>query len=321
MRVVIIGAGALGTVYAVLLARVGVDVAVLVKPARAPALRRGLRVTGLVEAAAQVQVVTSGREAGTADYVILATKTRDTEAALAAASGLEAGAALSLQNGLAKNAALAATFGAGSVLGAAAVVAATLVEPGLAALTLNLATWVGEPGGGRSERAARLVAVLRAAGLPAWSVPDVDAVEWYKLCALLPGALVTTLSRRIYADMALHADLAALFVRLMRELFAVPQALGHTVADPPGSQWEFGRWLAAPDDVALAGLRAIGERQRATGQKVRPSMFQDILAGRRTEAEDLLAPLIAKAHELGVPIPATETCYQLVRGMEDGFAS
>jgi 2-dehydropantoate 2-reductase len=320
MRVLVIGAGALGTVYAVLLARAGADVAVLVKPERAATAESGLRVTGLVQAAARVRVVISGADAGSVDYAILATKTRDTAAALAAARGLAAGAVLSLQNGLDKNERLAAAFGRERVLGAACAVGAGLAEPGVAALTMNQATWVGEPAGGRSERVVRLVAALRASGLPAWSVADATAVEWYKLCALLPGALVTALSRRAYADMALHPDLAVLFVRLMREVFAVPQALGYTIADPPGAPWQFGAWLAGSDEAALAGLLAIGERQRAAGQQVLPSMLQDVLASRCTEAADLLGPLIAKASELGVPLPATEACYRLVRGLEDGFA-
>ncbi|MBI3970839.1 MAG: ketopantoate reductase family protein [Chloroflexi bacterium] len=320
MRVVIAGAGALGTCYAVLLARAGVEVCVLAKPGRIEALRGGLRVSGLVDASAQVEVVLSGRDAERADYVFLVTKTADTAAALRALEAIDAGSVLSLQNGLAKDDALAAAFGRERVIGAACAVGAAFIEPGHARLTMNAATWVGELDRGSSERVARLAAVLRAAGFPAWSVPNIRAVEWYKLCALLPGAFVTALSRRSYDEMALHPDLAPLFVQLMREVFAVPQAAGVTIADPPGSPWRFAEWLAAHDEVALAGLRTIGERQRAAGEKVRPSMLQDVLAGRKTEAEDVAGELVRHAHRLGVAIPATETCYRLIRGLEDGFA-
>ena len=319
LRVVVAGAGALGTCYAALLARAGVDVCVLARPERVAALQAGLRVSGLVEAAAPVQVVTTGRDAGRADYLLITTKTMDTDAMLAALDGVAAASVLSLQNGLAKNDALAAAFGPDRVLGAACVVGASLVAPGHARLTMNQATWVGEPGGGTSERAARLAAVLRAAGFPSWSVEDIRAVEWYKLCALLPGALVTALSRRSYDEMALHPHLAALFVQIMRETFAVPQAQGMRVVDPPGAPWRFAEWLAAPDEVALAGLRRIGEAQRAAGEQARPSLLQDVLAQRRTEAEDVVGELVRHARRLGVPVPATETCYRLVRGLEDGF--
>ena len=321
MKVLVAGAGALGTCYAVLLARAGADVSVLARPERAPALREGLRVGGLVEATASLRVVTSGGEAGRADYLILATKTGDTAAALAALGGLDVGCALSLQNGLAKDDSLAATFGAERVIGAACAVGASLDAPGQARLTMLQPTWLGELGGGTSERVARLAATLRAAGFPTWSVPDIRAVEWYKLCLVLPGAFVTALSRRTYAEMALDGQyLAPLWVRLMREACSVAQAEGTALTDPPSSPWRLGSWQGEADEVVLAELRGIGERQRAAGEKMLPSMAQDVLAGRRTEAEDLAGDLLRRARRLGVAIPATETCYALVRGLEEGFS-
>jgi 2-dehydropantoate 2-reductase len=320
MRVVVAGAGALGTCYAALLAGAGADVCVLVRPERVATIRAGLRVSGLLEAAASVSVVTRGREAGRADYLVLTTKTQDTPDVLDALRGIDALSVLSLQNGVAKDALLGAAFGKERVIGAACAVGAGLVSPGHARLTMNQGTWVGEIAGGTSERVVRLVAALRAAGLPSWSVPDVRAVEWYKLCALLPGALTTALSRRSYAEMAVHPELSRLFVRLMRETFGVMQAQGLAVTDPPGSLWRFAEWLPAADDVALAGLRAIGERQQATGERNLPSMLQDILAGRRTEAADLIGEVMHQAATNGVAVPAIETCYRLVRGLEDGIA-
>lgn len=367
MRVVVAGAGALGTCYAVLLATAGADVCVLTRPERIDSLRRGLRVSGLVEATAQVEVVGHGRQAIGADYLLVATKTQDTAAVLEALDGIDAATVFSLQNGVAKDDALGAAFGADRVIGAACAVGVGLLTPGHAQLTMNQGTWLGElwrstptserraseghaggassgvsdretagetagetpggktsggetPGGGTSERVVRLVAVLRAAGFPAWSVPDVRAVEWYKLCALLPGAMITALTRRSYAEMALHPELSRLFVQLMRETFGIVQALGMTVADPPGSLWRFSEWLPAADDVALAGLRAIGERQQASGERMLPSMLQDVLAGRRTEVQDLAGEVLRQADALDVPVPATQTCYRLLRGLEDGFA-
>jgi 2-dehydropantoate 2-reductase len=322
MRVLVVGAGALGTCYATLLARAGASVTVLVKPERVSTLNQGLRVSGLVEAAEQVRVVSTGHGVGDVDYLILTTKTPDTAKALHQAAGVAPGAALSLQNGPQKNDLLVEHFGAERVIGAACVVGAALIEPGHARLTMNQVTWIGELSGGTSERVVRLVAALRAAAFPSWSVSDIRAVEWYKLCGLLPGALVTALSRRTYDEMALHEDLSRLFVQIMRETFAVPLAADVEItADPPGSPWKFAKWLRGPDEAARVELRAIGERLRASGERVRPSLLQDVLAARRTEAEDVVGGLVREAHRLGVPVPATETCYRLIRGLEDGFGA
>mgnify|MGYP006265856389 FL=1 len=343
VRVAIVGAGALGTTYAVLLARAGADVAVVARPARIPDLEGGLAVRGLVEATARVPVVATGAELGEVDYLILTTKVGDADTAVASLAGARVGTAVSLQNGLAKNDALDRVFGADRVLGAAcAVVAGRGERPGEAVLTMNRATWLGERHApaphagnmtqdvpinasliGRTERAARLAAVFRAAGLPSWSVPDGTMIEWYKLCALLPGSLVTALARCSYGEMALHPLLSRQFVTLMRETFGVPASLGvfgapgELPTDPPGAPWSFGTWLTGEDDVALAGLRAIGEMQAATGQRVLPSMVQDVLATRVTEVEALVGGLLQRAREAGLALPATETCFRLLRGLED----
>jgi len=163
------------------------------------------------------------------------------------------------------------------------------------------------------------VAALRAAGFPAFSVRNGEAVEWFKLCFLIPGAVVTALSRRTYGEMCLHPDLARLWVALMRETYSVPRALGVPLETPPASPWKVMDWLDQPDEVAVAGMNAIGERQMATAPEMRPSMAQDVLAGRRTEMEEVVGPLLREARTVGVAVPKTEAAYQLVRGLEDGF--
>jgi len=321
MRVVIAGAGALGTCYAAMMAHAGAEVFVLVRPERRAAYGERLRVSGLVEAAGPVRIITSGEEAGTADFLMVMTKARDTAAALDALRGLEPDAALSLQNGLGKNDLLIERYGFERVLGAACSVGASLVEPGHARLTMNVATWLGELEGPVTQRVVKLVAAVRAAGFPSWSVPDAQAVEWYKLCFLIPGSVVTALSRRTYAEMCLHPELARLWVRIMRETFAVPRALGVKITTPPSSPWRVADWLDQPDEVAIDGLREIGERQRESGPGMRPSLAQDVLAGRPTEADQVVGELVRRAQALGVPVPATESCFQLLRGIEDGFST
>ena len=318
MRVLVVGAGALGTCYAALLAQAGAHVWALVRPERRASYGEQLRVSGLIEASAPVRVVATGAEVGEVDYLILTTKARDTGAALGTLEGLQVGAALSLQNGLDKNAALIERFGRERVISAACSVGAALEGPGHARLTMNVATWLGEPRGEPTERIVRLVAALRAAGFPSYSVRNGEAVEWFKLCFLIPGSVVTSLSRRTYAEMCLHPELSLLWVELMRETFSVPQALEVPLETPPASPWTVVDWLGQPDEVAVLGLNEIG---RGTAPAMRPSMAQDVLAGRKTEAEEVLGPLIREARRAGVAVPKTEAAYRLIRGLEDGFST
>jgi ketopantoate reductase len=64
-------------------------------------------------------------------------------------------------------------------------------------------------------------------------------------------------------------------------------------------------------------LRAIGEAQASAGQRVLPSMVQDVFAGRMTEVEALVGGLLVRAREANLSLPATESCYRLLRGLED----
>ena len=321
MRVLIVGAGALGTCYAALLARAGAEVAALVRPERREAYGEALRVSGLVDVSAPVRIVTSGREVGRVDYLIAMTKARDTGVALAALEGLEVETALSLQNGLDKNVPLIERFGRERVISAACSVGASLAEPGHARLTMNVATWLGEGQGEPTERVVKLVAALRAAGFPAHSVRNGEAVEWFKLCFLIPGAVVTALSRRTYAEMCLHPELSRLWVALMRETYSVPRALGVPLETPPASPWKVMDWLERRDEVVVEGLNEIGRRQMEVGAEMRPSMGQDVLAGRRTEVEEVVGPLLREARRGGVGVPKVVAAYQLVRGLEDVFGA
>ena len=79
MKVVIVGAGALGSLYAAYLARDGHDVALIARGERARALAtHGIAVTGADTFTAHCTIVTEPQRLRSADLLILATKTYDT---------------------------------------------------------------------------------------------------------------------------------------------------------------------------------------------------------------------------------------------------
>src|SRR5438270_8250162 len=109
MRVVIAGAGALGSVYGGLLAAAGVDVVLLAHGRHEAALRDGeleLRLPGRTE---RVRVRVADRAAG--ELLILTSRLFDSEDTLDRVEAVPV-LAVSLQNGLRKNEALMRRFGA-----------------------------------------------------------------------------------------------------------------------------------------------------------------------------------------------------------------
>ena len=97
----------------------------------------------------------------------------------------------------------------------------TLVEPGLVRHTFDRATVVGELPTGSSERVERLAALLAAADLSGVVSENVIGVEWAKVVHALPSLALPALTRLHLHEVLLSPELAALYVRLVREGAAV----------------------------------------------------------------------------------------------------
>src|SRR4029453_5620295 len=86
MNIVILGAGALGTVLGAHLARAGEDVTLLAPGQRAAYLQEhGATITGMVDFTVPVRVVTDPSQLHDADVLIVTVKTYDMESALTSA--------------------------------------------------------------------------------------------------------------------------------------------------------------------------------------------------------------------------------------------
>jgi 2-dehydropantoate 2-reductase len=139
----------------------------------------------------------------------------------------------------------------------------------------------------------RLVAAFAAAGMDCRIDPNVQAAIWQKVAfnAALNGicaVLGCTVGRIGAAPEGL-----ALARACAEEVLATAEALAVPVDRP-----------AAHAAIAHA-IAAHGGHQ--------PSMLQDLLAGRRTEADAIHGEVIDRARKLQLPVPVTETLYRLVR--------
>src|SRR5262249_36642741 len=125
MKIVILGAGALGTVLGAHLARAGEDVTLIARGQRAAYLQEhGATLTGLVDFTVSVPVIADPQQVHNADVLIVTVKTYDMASALASVKHLDVSSVLSIQNGVLKDEQLAAMFGWDKVLGAMAAFSA-----------------------------------------------------------------------------------------------------------------------------------------------------------------------------------------------------
>ena len=314
MKILVVGAGALGSIIGAHLVRAGEEVIFISRGQRAVSLQQhGIALTGLADITVPATVVTDPGAVRAADALLVTVKTYDTEPALAELRHVRVGSVLSLQNGVLKDEQLASAFGEKRVLGAAAVVAGELLTDGTVRFTLNERLAVGELAGGTSKRAEALAAALVRAGLKAEASPHIRTVEWSKYALFVGGMAVASLTRLTTARFLGDPDGALLMARLMRELGSIAARLGIPLEDAgpiPIKTLCSGTLPQAIEHVQRFGALLA---QRAPAHKI--STLQDLERGRRLEVEETLGYAVRKGAELDVPVPTLETCYRLLAGI------
>ncbi len=316
MEVVIVGAGALGSIYAAYLARSGHRVLLVARGERASALRQyGLTVEGQEAFHVHCDIVTEPAGLASADLVIMAVKTYDTTGALAALQNLKVDSAFSIQNGVLKNRQLADTFGPKAVLGAVGMLGGEVMSPvqdrpGAVRYNLPGPTRLGEPEGKPSKRVEQITQALRQAGLAADATDDITSVEWSKLVGWSGVSALAALTRLPTCQFLSDPDSALLAARVMRETAAVARAEGIALQNSGNTSEAF---LNGPEQDAAAVLMRNGERMRSTAPDFRQSMLQDVMKGKRLEVEETLAHTLALATKHHLAAPTLDLCTALLR--------
>ncbi len=186
MKVAIIGCGAMGSVYAALLADAGNDVwAIDTWQDHIDAIRRnGLRVEGASgERTVHLNATTSAADAGVCELVIIATKAGDVSAAARAAKEIADcnSVILTIQNGLGAADRIAEAIDASQVMiGVVGGFGASIKNPGHAHHNGMQLVRIGEMNGGVSDRLEKVIDVWQAAGFTAKGYPDIHQMIWEK---------------------------------------------------------------------------------------------------------------------------------------------
>ncbi|WP_419918181.1 ketopantoate reductase family protein [Candidatus Poriferisocius sp.] len=302
--VVVLGAGALGSVYGAWFAQAGAEVTLVARPAHAEAVnRRGLLIDDQPPVA--VRAVTDSAEAGDCDILLLAGKAFDNSELLAGYRG-SARAAFSVQNGVRQAEPLTAAFGSRAV-GCVSLVGGTLGQPGQAHHTFDGATLLGDLPTTTPGTAA---AIARA--LPGRNVEvhdDIAPALWSKgvLAAAAMGAV--GLTRLVYHRIFLRPETRDVFYDLACECASIASAEGVELIDGHGP-FQVRALTRESRAKAHQRLTAVGERMEAAGQtEVRVSILQSIDRGRPFEVQAVFGDLveIADRHDLAVPVLRTVT--------------
>src|SRR5229473_2670052 len=225
MKILVMGAGAIGNYFGARLQEAGEDVIFCARGENLRVLReKGLEIQSpRGDVAIRVKATADPREFAPYDLILFCVKAYDTEAAARAIEGcLKPGRAiLTIQNGVENEANLAAVFGRDAVMGGNARVGVEILAPGKIAHLSTGHIDFGELDGRESERARAIAAVFQRAGILGKLSADIMTLRWDKL--VWNGALntVATLTRRRVGDILDDPESMKLLGTLMKEIVEV----------------------------------------------------------------------------------------------------
>ena len=306
MKIAVVGVGAMGSVYAGLLADAGNEVwAIDIREDHLNAIReQGLRIEGASgdRIVKQLNVSTRAADAGSCDLVIIATK----------ASGIESAARcippllhndtliLTIQNGLGAAERICQYLPPDNILlGVAGGFGASLKAPGHVHHNGMELIRVGEMKGGLTSRVERVVDVWQTAGFTVKGYEDIQQLIWEKfVCNVTfsaPCAVFGCTIEEVMSDP--HAWKIARGCGL--EAYAVSQAKGISMSfdDPEKYITAFGQKLL----------------------KARPSMLLDHLERRPSEIDAINGMVPVVANEVGLRAPYNEVMTAIVKSREAMF--
>lgn len=301
MRVLVLGAGAVGGYFGARIHEAGGDVSFLVRPARAAQLRaHGLRVSSPHgDLQIEPKLVTHEDIAGTYDLIIIACKAYDLDSAMdAIAPAIGANSFIvPILNGVRHIGVLEARFGRGKVLGGVARISSTLGANG-EILHLNRLheMIVGALDGKTPPLLEELARLCAPAKLDLILAADIEQSLWDKVVFLATAAGGTCLMRASVGTILATLEGKAYLNGLFDETTAIAAAHGHRVSD---AQLNALRGILNDRDSALVA-----------------SMMRDVEGGRPTEGEHILGDLVARAEQGKVEVPRLRLAYSHLQAYE-----
>ncbi|WP_395598311.1 putative 2-dehydropantoate 2-reductase [Pseudomonas sp. A1437] len=297
----IIGTGAIGGFYGLMLARAGFDVHFLLRSEFSAVAERGLQVDSAVHGPLKldpVQAYSAAEDMPKCDWLLVGAKTTS-NAGLAPsiiAAAKPGAKVLVLQNGLDVEDSLRELLPDSlHLLGGLCLICVHRNGPGLITHQALGAVNVGYHSGPATDDVARMAIVevgselFRAAGIDSQAMPNLHQARWQKLIWNIPyNGLSVLLGADTTALMA-DADSRALIQALMAEVVQGAKACGQDVA--PGYA-----------DFLLTMTEKLPDYW--------PSMYHDFVHKRPLELEAIYARPLAAAKAAGCELPRIEALYR-----------
>jgi 2-dehydropantoate 2-reductase len=300
--IVVVGAGGVGGCFGRLLARHGEDVTFIARGRTLEALQtEGLTVHSKLAGDFTVRpgVTSDPASLESPDLVLFCVKTYDLESAaekIRPLIGPET-VVLPLQNGIDASERLGRILGDEAVLAGVTYVRAFRSAPSVVEHLHSTQIILGEPRGGLSERVQVLAERLQAAGIAAEAQENSLTPMWTKFAGTC-AAMVCAMTRQAVGPVLTTPEMRSMFQDTLQEVFAVGRARG----------------VPFPDDIVDRLMTVVD----GYPPSAKPSLLEDLEAGRPLELENLTGTVLRLGRELGVPTPLSRAIYVSLLPFVDG---
>jgi 2-dehydropantoate 2-reductase len=312
MKILIMGAGSIGSVTGGFLAKAGHNVTLVGRAPHMSAIDRdGLRIDGIWgdHLVTSLRTATScGQLSGeTFELVILSVKSYDTKQAIAEATPLVApdGLVVSFQNGLGNVESIAAAVGSDRTLGGMVIFGGRIDEPGRVTVTVyaNEAKIGSSTGDVGRDRVDEIVRLIDASGVPTLATNEIDKHIWGKI--LYNGALnpLSAILNATYGELGAEQATRDIMARVVEEVFAVAQARGVEL------------FWTRPDQY----LKVFYEELLPPTESHYASMLEDLKRGGRTEIDAINGAVVRYGSEANVECPVNQVLVGVIRVMERAY--
>lgn len=308
MKIAVMGVGAMGSIYAALLADAGHEVwAVDTWADHVDAINdTGLRIEGASgdRTITTLRATTQMSDVGVCDLCLIATKASGVGPAAQSAAAVIGPDALVLtvQNGLGAGERIAAHIPADNILlGVADGFGASMKAPGHAHHNAMKLIRIGEINGGLTDRLHTIEKVWQDAGFNVKAYENITQLIWEKFLCNVTFSAPCTIFKSTVGELMAQPDHWSIALGAMSEAYAIARAKN----------------VPLSFDDPIAYVTAFGKGM----PNARPSMLLDHMANRASELDAINGIVPIMGRELGVPTPYNDTLTAILRQREAAFGA
>jgi 2-dehydropantoate 2-reductase len=292
MKISVIGAGALGTLYAGMMASAGFDVTLVCRDKDIEALKKGISITGNISLNAFPDISSM---APVSDVVFITVKSYDVASAVGNLKLRPDTIVVVIHNGLGSDEVASSIVGKGHVAVGVSYSGVTFLDTGKVRLAGYTETVLGSIEESVSGRLDKVADILIKSGLKARVSRDIRAAQWEKMYANVGINAITAITGLNNGMLLEVPELKKLVENTVKEAYMVSKAAG----------------IKTDTDPVEKTFTVIKDTYNN-----RSSMLQDVARGKKTEIDVLNGKVSELGKKYGINTPLNDAISALIKGIE-----